>query len=220
MKVVKANTPFPAIMIDDFFSTESMLRAAANSFDNFSEQGWVKYAKEDNQIQICSKVPRKSTPECLLILDYIASNFDPSLFFEKKDCKVFPDTSHYGGGMMVTPNSNGEGGYLGMHVDALTHAINKNWKREYSAILCLSEEYDSSFDLMVHDGDKSHGRIPYKFNRLNVFKCSENSWHGLPEITKGMDRKTLGVMYWSVMTEEEKSTARVKAKFNDNLDFS
>ena len=53
---------------------------------------------------------------------------------------------------------------------------------------------------------------------LNVFKCSNNSWHGLPEITRGMDRKTLGVMYWSKMTDEDKKTA-VKAKFNNNLEF-
>jgi len=115
---------------------------------------------------------------------------------------------------MLTPNKNGEGGYLGMHVDASHHGIHNDWKREYSAILCLSEEYDSSFDLKIHNG-KEHGTIPYKFNQLNVFKCSENSWHGLPEITKGMDRKTLGVMYWS----KDKKGNQIKAKFNNNLEF-
>ena len=105
-----------------------------------------------------------------------------------------------------------------MHVDADVHGINTNWKREYSAVLGISEKYDSSFDLLLHNG-KEHTRVPYKFNRLNIFKCSENSWHGLPEITKGMNRKTLGVMYWSVMTEEDKKTARVRAKFNNDLEF-
>jgi hypothetical protein len=105
-----------------------------------------------------------------------------------------------------------------MHVDADVHGKNTNWKREYSAVLCISEEYDSSFDLLLHNGN-THTRVPYKFNRLNVFKCSENSWHGLPEITKGMNRKTLGVMYWSVMTEDDKKTARVRAKFNNDLEF-
>ena len=63
-------------------------------------------------------------------------------------------------------------------------------------------------------------RLPYKFNRLNIFKCTENSWHGFPEITKGLDRKTLGVMYWSKLSEEDKTKEFVKAKFNNNLDFS
>jgi hypothetical protein len=61
--------------------------------------------------------------------------------------------------------------------------------------------------------------VPYKFNRLNVFKCSEYSWHGFPEITKGMDRKTLGVMFWSKMTDEDKKKDKVKASFNNNLQF-
>jgi hypothetical protein len=34
-----------------------------------------------------------------------------------------------------------------------------------------------------------------------------------------MNRKTLGVMYWSVMTEDDKKTARVRAKFNNDLEF-
>jgi hypothetical protein len=141
------------------------------------------------------------------------------LVFENPTTNVFPDVSHYGGGMMLTPNSNSEGGYLGMHVDADVHGINLNWKREYSAVLCISEDYDESFDLLIHDGHNTHARIPYKFNRLNVFKCSEDSWHGLPEITKGFNRKALGVMYWSEMSEEDKKTARVKAKFKYDLEF-
>ena len=216
MKITRINKPFPAVSIDDFIPSEAMVRAAAESFDDVKD--WVKYGGgNDGQIQLCSKLGRENTsPSALILLDYIATYFNPDKVFGLTD-NTFPDTSHYGGGMMITPNSNNEGGYLGMHVDATTHGVKTNWKREYSAILCLSEEYDSSFDLRIHNG-KEHGTIPYKFNRLNVFKCSNNSWHGLPEITKGMDRKTLGVMYWSVMTDEDKKTA-IKAKFNNNLEF-
>ena len=154
----------------------------------------------------------------LLCLNYIAAHFDPNVAFNGLTTNAFPDLGHYGGGMMLTPNSNNEGGYLGMHVDAEVHGLHPDWKREYSAILCLSEEYDSSFDVRLHDGE-NHTRIPYKFNTLNVFKCSENSWHGFPEITKGMDRKTVGLMYWSKMTEEDKKKEKVKAKFNNTLKF-
>ena len=105
-----------------------------------------------------------------------------------------------------------------MHVDANRHGVNKHWTREYSAVLCVSEDYDSSFDLLLHNG-KTHTRAPYKFNRLNVFKCSRDSWHGFPEITKGMDRKTLGVMYWSI-NNNSKTDSSFKARFNHDLDFS
>ena len=206
------------ISIDNFIPSEALVRAAAESFNEIND--WVKYSKEDNQIQYCSKLGRGMLPTAAkLCLNYIATNFDPNKAFNNLTINAFPDTGHYGGGMMLTPNSNNEGGYLGMHIDAEVHGLNPNWKREYSAILCLSEEYDSSFDVRLHDGT-NHTRIPYKFNTLNVFKCSKDSWHGFPEITKGMDRKTLGVMFWSKMTEKDKSREKVKAQFNNNLDFS
>tara|TARA_R110000824_G_scaffold232511_1_gene420584 strand:+ start:22132 stop:22791 length:660 start_codon:yes stop_codon:yes gene_type:complete len=218
MKITRINEPYPAISIDDFIPSQSLVRAAANSFEIVDECDWVKYGADNGQIQYCSKNRQYTPPAALSVLDYIACNFDPDKAFEGLTNKTFPDFSYYGGGMMITPNYNGEGGHLGMHVDADIHGINLNWKREYSAILCLSEEYDSSFDLLIHDGN-SHARIPYKFNRLNVFQCSENSWHGVPEITKGFNRKTLGVMYWSLISEEERKKARTKAKFKYDLEF-
>ena len=220
MKITRINKPFPAISIDDFIPTPSLVHTAAESFDIVNEEGWVKYAGDDtDQVQMCSKNRQYTTPSALLVMDYIASHFDPNEVFKNLTDRAFPDTSYYGGGMLLTPNSQCEGGYLGMHVDATTHGANPNWKREYSAVLCISEKYDESFDLLLHDGKDKHARLSYKFNRLNVFKCSEESWHGLPEITKGFDRKALGVMYWSRMTEEEKKTARVKAKFRHDLEF-
>jgi hypothetical protein len=205
--------PYPWMTIENFHPSEAMVRAAAESFDDVKD--WVKYGGDDaGQIQYCSKLGRQNVPApALLLLDYIATHCNPDneMGF---DTKCFPDMSHYGGGMMITPNKNGEGGYLGAHVDASHHGIHNDWKREFSAILCLSEDYDSSFDLRVSDG-KEQGTIPYKFNQLNVFKCSDNSWHGLPEITKGMDRKTLGVMFWS----KDEEGKQIKAKFNNDLEW-
>ena len=181
MKITRIDSSFPAISIDDFMPSEALARAAAESFDRVPDEDWVKYGGENaGQVQYCSKSRLKTTPEALLVMDYISTHFDPS--------KMFGD-------------------------------FNLNWKREYSAVLCISENYDESFDLLLHDGKTKHTRLPYKFNRLNVFKCSDSSWHGLPEITKGLNRKTLGVMYWSVITDEERKTARTKAKFKYDLEF-
>lgn len=219
MNIKKIDVPFPALSIDNFIPNESLVRAAAASFDLVTDDEWVKYEGQNGQVQYCSKIPRKSTPAALIVLDYIATHFNPSEYFSNFSKNIFPDVTHYGGGMMLTPNIQGEGGFLGMHVDADAHGVYNDWKREYSVILCISEEYDESFDLLLHDGNSTHSRLQYKFNRLNVFKCSENSWHGLPEITLGMERKTLGVMYWSKMSNEEASMPRTKAKFNNNLMF-
>lgn len=217
-KINKVDLPFPSLSIDDFIPSEALVRAAAESFEKMTEDEWVKYSSDSGQVQYCSKIPRMSTPECLTILDYIATYFNPADYFEDCEAKVFPDFSHYGGGMMLTPNQKNEGGHLGMHVDAEIHGINNDWKREYSAVLCISEDYDETFDLLTYDGKDEHGRLPYKFNRLNVFKCSENSWHGVEKITPGKSRKTLGVMFWSKVDEKDRATPRIKARFIKDLD--
>jgi hypothetical protein len=205
--------PFPHLFIDEFIPSTALVRAAAASFDVVPDENWVKYGEGDNQIQYCSKNRELTPPSALLVLDYIASHFDPNTMFNRLTDNAFPDTSYYGGGMMITPI----GGYLGMHVDAKVHSLHPKWVREYSAVLCISEEYNSSFDLLLHDGESSHTKVPYKFNRLNVFKCSENSWHGIPNPTKDFNRKALGVMYWSARAEEIKDAPR--AKFNNDLEF-
>ena len=208
----------PNLSIDNFIPNTSLLRAAAESFGEVPCDDWVRYGGEDKQVQLCSRNRSFIPPAALLVLDYIATHFDPNIEFNNLTNSAFPDTSHYGGGMMITPNANGEGGYLGMHVDAEVHGVHSGWKREYSVILCVSEEYDSSFDLRLHDGGDDI-RLPYKFNRLNVFKCLKNSWHGFPEITEGLDRKTLGVMFWSKITAEDQDRPKIKAQFSTDLIF-
>ena len=218
LKLVKPNDKFDAWYIDNFIPSESMLRSATASFDHMEPEWWISYDGSGGQIGKCSPPLRTSIgPECLAIIDFIAMNFDPNK--ETGLTKnAFPDISGYGGGMMLAPNKNNEGGFLGMHIDAEAHKLHPTWKREYSAVLGLSEEYDSSFDLRLHDGQE-HCRLPYKFNRLCIFKCKENSWHGFPEITKGVDRKTIGVMYWSI-SDASQWPLSTKAKFNNELDFS
>lgn len=218
MKITKHNFSIPCVSIDDFIPSTSLLRASSEGFNDVSFDDWVTYNKEDhNQIQYCTKLTTKIPHATQLVLDYITTNLNPDTIFDL-NTKSFPDISHYGGGLMITPNSKNEGGYLGMHVDAAIHGKHDDWKREYSAVLCASEEYNSSFDLLLHDG-QDHIRLPYKFNRLNIFKCGENSWHGFPEISKGLDRKALGVMYWSKLSEQDKTQDFVKAQFNNNLKF-
>ena len=208
--------PFPNLSIDNFVDNKSLVRAAAESFEHLND--WVEYGGgDDGQIQYCSKLGRdKYPPAALRVLDYICENFDPNDYFQNK-YKCFPDFEFYGGGMMNTPNAKGEGGYLGMHVDASHHGLHENWVRCYSAILCISEDYDDSFNLNLFDGESTHGKMEYKFNTLNVFECSANSWHGLPEITKGLDRKALGVVYWR--KTEDDDAPRVKAKFYNQMEL-
>ena len=228
MKITKLDKPYPAIAIDDFVP-QALLRAASNSFPNLDWDGWYTYNGNTSSNTAFKKTTRDRQSiaiPALAALDYISTHFDPTEHFKDFgiDINVFPDFGYYGAGMHVLP----EKGFLGMHLDTDIHGGNKIWTREYSAVLCVSEEYDSSFDLILHDGNKTHGRVPYKFNRLNVFKCSNatfthkheyESWHGIPDpITSGMIRKTLPVFYWSINKANIKDR-RMRAYFRNDLVF-
>jgi len=219
--ITKINGPYPAVAIDNFIPSPSLLRAAAESFKAVKPEGWVSYSKESGQTQLGSKDRIYIPPPALMVLEYIATYFDPNKVFGNLTNDAFPDTSYYAAGMLLTPNAKGEGGHIGMHLDADIHGGNLCWKREYSAVLCLSEKYDSSFDLLLHDGIDKHARVPYQFNRLNAFKCTENSWHGVPKIiTEGLDRLILGVLYWSYIGNQERQKVRHRSKFRYDLEFN
>ena len=228
-KVIKLDKPYPAVAIDDFVSP-ALLRAAANSYPDPTWDGWYTYdgnTSDNTALKDTTRDRESITAPALAVLDYIATHFNPADYFEDFgiDIDVFPDFGYYGAGMHILP----ENGFLGMHVDTDIHGGNKVWTREYSAVLCASEEHDSSFDLLLHDGNKNHGRVPYKFNRLMVFKCSNaifkykheyESWHGIPNpITSGMTRKTLPVFYWSKNKESVKGR-RARAFFKNDSEFS
>ena len=70
MKVNRIDVPYPAVFIDDFFPNTSLLRAAAESYDEVHD--WVKYGGEDSgQVQWCNKLGREYIPTPALILSLI-----------------------------------------------------------------------------------------------------------------------------------------------------
>ena len=213
-KVTIVKTLFPAIAIDNFMSPE-LLRAAAISFPHVNQEHWYRYDGIDS-LKVGTRDRMRITVPALKALDYIATHFSPSEYFDFK-VNEFPDFEYFAGGMHMLPQN----GFLGMHVDADVHGGNQIWKREYSVVMCISEEYDSSFDLLIHNG-KKHNSIPYKFNRLMAFKCSENSWHGVPDpITKGLTRKTLAIFYWSKLDKKNNLKGkRVRSLFRHDLYLS
>ena len=58
MKINRIQNPYPAVYIEDFFPNKSLLRAAAESYDDVDD--WVKYGGGDsNQVQWCNKLGRE-----------------------------------------------------------------------------------------------------------------------------------------------------------------
>ena len=79
MFIVKPHEEFDAWYVDDFISCESMLRAAASSFDTLPDDWWISYNSGGGQVGKCAPPDRTKYPaECLMIMDFMAMNFDPN----------------------------------------------------------------------------------------------------------------------------------------------
>ncbi len=122
--ITRINEPYPAVAIDNFIPSPALLRAAAESFKAAKQEHWVSYGKESGQTKLISRDRIYIPSPALIVLDHIATYFDPNKVFGNLTKDAFPDTSYYAAGMMLTPNAKGEGGYVGMHVDADIHGGN------------------------------------------------------------------------------------------------
>ena len=85
MKINRMDNPFPVVFIDDFIPSPSLVRAAAESYDEVED--WVKYGGEDvGQVQWCNRLGRENiTSTALILMDYMATYFDPNKIFGLTD---------------------------------------------------------------------------------------------------------------------------------------
>ena len=91
--ITKINEPYPAVAIDNFIPSPSLLRAAAESFKAVKPEDWVAYSKESGQIQLSSRDRTYIPPPALTVLDYIATYFDPNKVFG--NLKKMPFQTHH-----------------------------------------------------------------------------------------------------------------------------
>ena len=104
----------------------------------------------------------------------------------------------HGAGIHLHPNN----GRLHMHLDYEKHPILENKQRILNIILYLNKEWKTEWngDTQLWDKNMSECKVKSypKYNKAIIFKTSENSWHGVPDIIKCPDnefRKTLAFYY-------------------------
>lgn len=172
--------PFPHWVIDSAVPAE-LLRAALAEFPGEDWIHWHKYADE-NSLKYGTKDRLRIPPACWEVLRYL---FAMPLGEMIGVHGSFPDVELHGAGLHLIP----AGGRLGMHLDSDHHPL-MGWKRMVSGVLFL--ERNIGGELVM--GNSRH--IAPQFNRLVLFRCGNESWHGVP-IPPKVDRKTLSVFWWS-----------------------
>ena len=125
-----------------------------------------------------------------------------------------PDPYLHGAGL----HAHSRDGRLNMHLDYETHPISQK-RRRINVILYLTKNWEDAWNGLPELWDSAMNgcvtRLPIRFNTAVVFRTSDTSWHGVPEIIEcpeGVVRKSLAYYYVSEFTQGS-AGHRSKAEF-------
>lgn len=188
--------PFPHIVVDNFWSDDELSMAAAE-FPEPADPRWKTYRDPKEYGKRCMDEPSTWSRGVGQLLAHMASEvFCESL----EDLTGFaPLTADaVGGGMHMT----GEGGRLDMHVDFNVHPDGKRHRR-LNVLTFLNPEWEREWGGVLYLGPNRDIEVLPVFNRMVIFACSDESWHGHPDpIVGGHWRKSLACYFYTPVAEE------------------
>jgi len=183
--------PFPYLMIDNFLDQDT-LNKVEKELRDLKEENW--YDKKTSYRDI------NNEPDSVVQSKKIALNIRDQIpptsltvieLFESKEMIQFienvtgitelqRDESLMGGGIHRTT----EGGRLAIHADFNIHpATNKH--RRINALLYLNKEWDTphqgELELWAKDMSSCVKKIAPVFNRMVLFRITDDAFHGHPE---------------------------------------
>jgi len=211
------NSPFPNIIIDNFFN-EEILSTAVDELQRFGDWGYdptdvVKGYQVNKQFTPWSEDSYKSYQELAPAATYVMHclNHQTTLDFLQKLTGItdlIADNSWSGAGVhKILP-----GGKLSIHADYNWHHdlqlhrrinlllyLNKNWQ----------EEWGGDLELWERDLSARHVKIAPIFNRAVIFNITDDAYHGHPEplnTPEGVCRYSFAAYYFTKdRPESEKS---------------
>lgn len=197
-------TPFPHIVMDDFFD-EEVLDQVLREFPGIKDIAWHQYY-DSNQI----KLSNENEEYIGLFTRHVLHSLNSSIFLNFLEeltgiQDLISDPFYRGGGLHnILP-----GGKLGVHADFNKHQkydldrrlnlllyLNKDWK----------EEYGGHIELWDKNMQKCVKRVLPIFNRVVIFTTTDHSFHGHPDplnCPNPMSRKSLALYYYTHGRPEE-----------------
>jgi Rps23 Pro-64 3,4-dihydroxylase Tpa1-like proline 4-hydroxylase len=184
-------TPFPFIIIDNFLDSE-YVKQVENELRNMKEEQWYdrtsNFSHINNEpdtyvqskkvaLNIRQQIPDKSKK----VIELFESNEMINFIEQITDITdLQSDYSLLGGGIHRTKTH----GRLCIHADFNIHpTLNKH--RRINALLYLNSEwcpsYNGELELWSKDMMQCKHIIPPLFNRLVIFKITDDAFHGHPE---------------------------------------
>lgn len=181
--------PFRHWLIENAFP-ESLIAAALVEWPDPAWPHWHRYDSAESR-KLATRDPHRLPEACRIIYNRLCCLDVGSLLGVSS---VFPDFSGYGAGLHWIP----QGGHLSVHRDAARHPT-MGWQRRLSVCLYLDDQHDGgSLDLFESDGKTRAVQIAPKANRLVIFECGDDSYHGVPDmVTAPNGRKSIAAFFWS-----------------------
>jgi len=191
-------SPFPHIVLDNFFDTEIVERVLAE-FPGKNDIPWVDYY-DGNQIKLANENEDHIGAFTRCFLSSLNS-FEFLKFLEElvKIPNLISDPSLRGGGL----HNIVRGGKLGIHTDFNKHQKH-NWDRRLNLLLYLNKDWEEEFGghLELWDSEMRAcvKSISPLFNRMVIFSTTQTSFHGHPNplncpATKS--RKSIALYYYT-----------------------
>ena len=172
-------TPFPHIVIDNFFPDPSILDRVAAEFPRPESRAWRHHTHQHSRKRALEDVTEMG-PDTLQVLFH--ANASPFVEFLEQLTGIdglVSDPHLVGGGIHEIER----GGFLDVHADFNLHD-RLSLDRRLNVLVYLNrdwpDEYGGHLELWEQDMSKPVHRIAPVFNRCVVFSTTENSFHGHP----------------------------------------
>lgn len=197
-------SPFPHIVIDNFFN-KTELKAAAREFPKPESGEWIEYRHFNTRKLGQNK--REFLPAVHLnIIDQLNSE---EFLVQLRKLTGIPDLisdPHLEGGGI---HQIARGGYLNIHADFTSHTKEPYWQRRVNLLLYLNEGWEGSYggelELWDRQMERCRSKIAPLFNRCVIFNTDVDTFHGHPEplnCPEGMTRKSIALYYFSPVAEK------------------
>lgn len=191
--------PFPHIALDNFLETP-VLERALQEFPKADSQDWISY-RHINSNKL-GKTDRKTFPPTVgAVIDELNSPQFVQFISELSGIEgLFPDEDLEGGGM----HQSTKGGFLNVHADFTAHTHHPDWQRRVNIIVYLNKDWDDAYGGQLELWDKQMTKVMHRvspiFNRVVIFNCDFDSFHGHPipmTCPENMSRKSLALYYYT-----------------------
>ncbi|HJQ83084.1 MAG TPA: 2OG-Fe(II) oxygenase [Candidatus Binatia bacterium] len=194
-----AAEPFPHAVIDDFLAEEDAEALVAEFARAGGDDGWTYYHHVNERKRGFPHLDRMSPAGRDVVLALQSPEFIAALERLTGVGPLLADPELDGGGLHETE----PGGFLNVHTDFLSHTTRPRWSRQVNLLVFLNRGWQESWGgrCELWDGARWQAvqRILPVFNRCVIFRTSEISFHGSPEVVRcppGSSRKSLALYYF------------------------